>query len=519
MADTTSQAISEQTDRVASGDRGFVRAIGLFDGTMIVVGSMIGSGIFIVAAEISRQTGSPAGLLLTWIITGLLTVSAALSYGELAALFPRAGGQYIYLREAYSPLWGFLYGWTLFLVIQTGTIAAVAVGFARYIGVIFPSISGSAWIIHPINLGSKYAISLSVQQLIGILMIALLTFLNTLGVRLGKIIQNVFTSAKTLGVVGLILICIFVGRNADAVADNFGHFWQIRGAVPIEPGAGFLRGLIPTITGAIGFVGIIVAFGVAQVGSLFSSDAWNNIGFTAAEVKNPKRDVALSMALGTLIVTVLYIVANIAYLCTLTLSQIQHAQDDRVATAALNSALGPVGAVLMAIAIIISTFGCNNGLILAGSRVVYAMAHDGLFFRATGKLNSKRVPGTALVLQGFWIAILIALRTRQPNGTYGNLYNDLLNYVVFAVLLFYVLTIAGIFRLRKKRPDAERPYRAFGYPFVPLLYIVAAVAIMVVLLLYQTQTTWPGLVIVLLGVPVYLLWSRRSSPPDGVASH
>jgi basic amino acid/polyamine antiporter, APA family len=485
-----------------ASERGFVRAIGLFDGTMIVVGSMIGSGIFIVAAEISRQTGSPSGLLLTWIVTGLLTVSAALSYGELAALFPRAGGQYIYLREAYSPLWGFLYGWTLFLVIQTGTIAAVAVGFARYLGVLFPKISGSAWIIHPIDLGSKYAISLSVQQLVGILMIALITFLNTLGVRLGKIIQNIFTSAKTLGLVGLILVCVFVGRNAAAISDNFGRFWQIRGAVPIEPGASFLRGLIPTITGAVGFAGIIVAFGVAQVGSLFSSDAWNNIGFTAA---------ALSMALGTLIVTVLYIVANIAYLCTLTLSQIQNAPDDRVATAALNAALGPVGAAIMATAIIISTFGCNNGLILAGSRVVYAMAHDGLFFRATGKLNGKGVPGMALVLQGVWIAVLISLRTRQPNGSYGNLYNDLLNYVVFAVLLFYVLTIIGIFLLRRKRPDVERPYRAFGYPFVPLLYIVAAVTIMVVLLLYQTQTAWPGLVIVLLGVPVYLWWSRRSS--------
>jgi APA family basic amino acid/polyamine antiporter len=502
-----------------ASEHGFVRAIGLFDGTMIVVGSMIGSGIFIVAAEISRQTGSPAGLLLTWVITGLLTVSAALSYGELAALFPRAGGQYIYLREAYSPLWGFLYGWTLFLVIQTGTIAAVAVGFARYIGVLFPSISASAWIIHPINLGSKYAISLSVQQLVGILMIALITFLNTLGVRLGKIIQNVFTSAKTLGLVGLILVCVFVGRNAAAISDNFGHFWQIRGAVPIEPGASFLRGVISTITGAVGFGGIIVAFGVAQVGSLFSSDAWNNIGFTAAEVKNPKRDVAVSMALGTLIVTVLYILANVAYLCTLTMAQIQAAPDDRVATAALNAALGPVGAAIMAVAIIISTFGCNNGLILAGSRVVYAMAHDGLFFRSTGKLNKRGVPGMALVLQGLWIAILISLRTRQPNGTYGNLYNDLLNYVVFAVLLFYVLTIVGIFALRVKQPTAERPYRAFGYPFVPLLYIVAAVGILVVLLLYQTQTTWPGLLIVLLGVPVYWLWSRRSSPPDSAASH
>jgi APA family basic amino acid/polyamine antiporter len=515
MADTTTQAISQQAARTAPAQHGFVRAIGLFDGTMIVVGSMIGSGIFIVAAEISRQTGSPGGLLLTWILTGLLTVSAALSYGELAALFPHAGGQYVYLREAYSPLWGFLYGWTLFLVIQTGTIAAVAVGFARYVGVLFPAISGSAWIVRPIDLGSKYAISLSVQQLVGVLMIVLLTFLNTLGVRLGKMIQNIFTSAKTLSLLGLIFICVLVGRNHAAIADNFGHFWAIRGATSIEPGANFLRHLLPTVTAASGAFGLLIAFGVAQVGSLFSADAWNNIGFTAAEVKNPKRDVAVSMALGTTIVIVLYCLANLAYLCSLPLAQIQSAPDDRVATAALNATLGPAGAAIMAVAIIISTFGCNNGLILAGSRVVYAMARDGLFFRATGKLNSKGVPGTALVLQGVWIAILILLRTRRPDGTYGNLYNDLLNYVVFSVLLFYVLTIIGLFALRAKRPDAERPYRAFGYPFVPLLYIVAAVAIMSVLLLYQTQTTWPGLLIVLLGVPVYLFWSRRSSRSVG----
>src|SRR6202040_1957518 len=387
---------------VARREGGFVRAIGLFDGTMIVVGSMIGSGIFIVAAGISRQTGSPAGLLFTWILTGLLTICAAISFGELAGMFPRAGGQYVYLREAYSPLWGFLYGWTLFLVIQTGTIAAVAVGFARYLGVLFPSISPTAWIIPPVALSSKYAISLSVQQLVGILMIVFLTFLNTQGVRIGKLIQNIFTSAKTLALLGLIFVCVFIGRNAAAISDNFGHFWLVRGAQPLEPGAGFLRGLIPTVTAASGAFGLFVAYGVAQVGSLFSADAWNNIGFTAAEVKNPKRDVALSMAFGTLIVITLYCLANLAYLCVLPLVQIQTAPDDRVATAALSSILGAPGAVIMAIAIIISTFGCNNGLILAGSRVIYAMAQDRLFFRSTGKLNRKGVPGTALVLQGVW---------------------------------------------------------------------------------------------------------------------
>ena len=500
------------TQSAAKNETGFVRAIGLFDGTMIVVGSMIGSGIFIVAADISRQTGSAGGLLFTWILTGLLTIAAALSYGELAALFPHAGGQYIYLREAYSPLWGFLYGWTLFLVIQTGTIAAVAVGFARYLGVLLPAISPKVWIIQPIALSSKYAISLSIQQLVGVLMIIFLTFLNTLGVRLGKLIQNIFTSAKLLSLLGLIFLGVFVGKNAAAIASNFSHLWAVRGAQVIEPGANFLRRFLPDITAASGAFGFFVAFGVAQVGSLFSADAWNNIGFTAGEVKNPKRDVALSMAFGTIIVIALYCLANLAYLFTLPLSQIQSAADDRVASAALNAIFGPAGAMIMAAAIIVSTFGCNNGLILAGARVAYAMAKDGLFFRSTGTLNKKGVPATALVYQGIWIVVLILLRTRHVDAagavTYGNLYSDLLDYVVFSVLIFYVLTIAGIFVLRAKRPDAERPYRAFGYPFVPLLYIVAAVAIMFVLLLYKTQTTWPGLVIVLLGLPVYLSWSR-----------
>ena len=504
MPDTTA-ALPQPT---AKPESGFVRAIGLFDGTMIVVGSMIGSGIFIVAADISKETGSAGGLLLTWIITGLLTVSAALSYGELAGMFPHAGGQYVYLREAYSPLWGFLYGWTVFLVIQTGTIAAVVVGFAKYLGELVPAVSPNAWVVPPIALGSKYAISLSFQQLVAELLVILLTFLNTLGVRLGKLIQNIFTSAKTLSLAGLILICVIVGRRADAISANFGHFWTLQGAHSIAPGAGFLAGIVPVVTVGAGAFAVLVAYGVAQVGSLFSSDAWNNVGFTAAEVRNPKRDVALSMALGTILVTVLYVLANVGYLCVMPLSQIQSAPDGRVATAALNVVFGSMGAAMMAVAILISTFGCSNGLILAGARVVYAMAHDRLFFRSTGKLNAKGVPGTALVLQGLWVGILVLLRTRNPDGTYGNLYNDLLNYVVFAVLLFYVLTILGIFRLRAKRPDAERPYKAIGFPVVPLAYILAASAIMFVLLLYQTKTAGVGLIIVLIGMPVYWLWSR-----------
>ncbi len=507
-AGSTMKGQSEKTEHQ------FVKAIGLFDGTMIVVGSMIGSGIFIVAADISRQTGSAGGLLLTWVLTGCLTIAAALSYGELAALFPHAGGQYIYLREAFSPLWGFLYGWTLFLVIQTGTIAAVAIGFARYLGVLFRAISPNTWVVPPINLGSRYAISLSVQQLVAILMIIFLTFLNTRGVKLGKWIQNVFTSAKMLSLLGLILLCVLVARNSAAIADNFSSMWAIRDAQPIEPGAGFLRGILPTVRAGSGWFGLLLALAVAQVGSLFSADAWNNIGFTAGEVKNPRRDVALSMAFGTIIVITLYVLANVAYLCALPLAQIQNAPDGRVATAALSAVFGAKGAVLMAIAIIISTFGCNNGLILAGSRVAYAMAKDGLFFRATGTLNDKGVPGTALVYQGIWISVLILLRTRTPGGGYGNLYNDLLDYVVFAVLLFYVLTIAGIFVLRRRRPDAERPYKAFGYPIVPLLYIVAATGIMIVLLFYRTQTAGAGMGIVLVGLPVYWLWSERAGKRD-----
>ena len=507
------ESSSGHSTQGAKKEHEFVRAIGLFDGTMIVVGSMIGSGIFIVAADIARRTGSAGGLLLTWILTGVLTIAAALSYGELAALFPHAGGQYVYLREAFSPLWGFLYGWTLFLVIQTGTIAAVAIGFARYLGVLFPRISPSTWIIPPINFSSKFAISLSVQQLVAVLMIIFLTFLNTRGVRLGKWIQNIFTSAKMLSLLGLILLCVFVARNASAIADNFSHIWAIRNANTIAPGVGFLRGLLPTVTAAGGWYGLLLALAVAQVGSLFSADAWNNIGFTAAEVKNPKRDVALSMAFGTVIVMSLYLLANLAYLCALPLNQIQNAPDDRVATAALSAIFGAKGAAMMAVAIIISTFGCNNGLILAGSRVAYAMAKDGLFFKATGKLNDHGVPGVALGYQGIWIVILILLRTRRPDGSYGNLYSNLLDYVVFAALLFYVLTIAGIFVLRWKRPDADRPYKAFGYPLLPLFYIVAATGIMGVLLLYETQTAGMGMVIVLLGVPVYWVWQRRGRAP------
>jgi APA family basic amino acid/polyamine antiporter len=496
---------------------GFVRSLGLFDSTMLVVGSMIGSGIFIVSADISRLTGSVGGLLLTWVITGALTIAAALSYGELAAMMPKAGGQYVYLRESYSPLWGFLYGWTVFLVIQTGTIAAVAVGFARYLGVLAPSISPAAWIVPPLQLSAKYAISLSRQQFVGVALIVLLTWVNTRGISLGKIIQNVFTSAKTLAVLGLILLGILWGRNAAAVHANFSSLWALHDPQTIPPGASFLARYIPSVSATGGLLALVVVFGVAQVGSLFSADAWNNITFTAGEVKNPRRDVPLSLALGTIIVISLYLLVNLAYLVTLPLAQIQTAPDDRVATATLGVIFGSAGAGIMALGIMISTFGCANGLILAGSRVYYAMARDGLFFRGIGRLNSKHVPATGLRLQGLWAAILVLLRTRHVDAagavTYGNLYSDLLDYVVFAVLIFYVLTIAGLFRLRRLKPDAERPYRAFGYPVIPALYICAACVILMALLLYNTQTAWPGLVIVVCGAPVYWIWRGRSAAP------
>jgi basic amino acid/polyamine antiporter, APA family len=479
---------------------------------MIVAGSMIGSGIFIVPAEIARQVGSSGWLIMVWVVTGLLTISAALSYGELAAMMPKAGGQYVYLREAYSPLWGFLYGWTLFLVIQTGTVAAVAVGFARYLGVLIPEISPTAWIIPPIDLSDKYAFSLSTQQLVAILLIVFLTFLNTRGIRLGKLIQNTFTSAKTLSLLALIVLGIFVGYNADVVAANFGNLWTPQGATTIQPGVSG----IPAAAATAGAFGLFVAFCVAQVGSLFSADAWNNITFTAGEVKEPRKNIPLSLAAGTMLVIGLYILANIAYLCTLSLEAIKTAPDDRVATAALQVIFGPIGAVIMAIAIIVSTFGCNNGLILAGARVYYAMACDGLFFRSTGKLNKRHVPAWGLILQCVWASLLVLPRTRIRDGAgspqYGNLYGTLLDWVVFAVLIFYILTIAGVFVLRRKRPDAERPYRAFGYPVVPALYVLAAAAILVVLLLYKTSTSWPGLVIVLTGIPVYWVWRRWGTP-------
>src|SRR5438552_14920756 len=481
-----------------------VRGLGLLDSTMLVAGSMIGSGIFIVSSIIARQVGSPGWLLVVWIITGVLTLTAALSYGELAAMMPKAGGQYVYLREAFSPLWGFLYGWTLFLVIQTGTIAAVAVGFARYTGVLVPWVSESKYLIAPIRFGG-YAVSLSTAQLVGLCMIALLTFMNTRGLKLGKLVQNVFTTAKTGALIGLIILGIIVGLKSGAGAENFTHFWTMRGT---------LQEVGPGLTAAVAF-GLFHGKCVAQTNSLFSADAWNNITFTAGEVKEPRRNVPLSLALGTILVITLYLLANVAYLAALPWDAIQNAPSDRVASETANVIFPGAGATIMAVAIMISTFGCNNGLILAGARAYYAMARDGLFFRSVAELNKFKVPAWGLVIQGIWAGALVLPRTVKADGSYGNLYGNLLDYVISAALIFYILTIAGLFLLRWKRPDAERPYKAFGYPIVPILYIIGAAVILLVLFVYQTATTWPGLLIVISGVPVYFFWKvfgKKSSP-------
>ena len=487
----------------ASGGE-FKRILGLFDSTMIVVGSMIGSGIFIVSADIARTVGSPGYLLLTWVITGVVTIAAALSYGELAGMMPKAGGQYVYLREAYNPLVGFLYGWTLFLVIQTGTIAAVAVAFAKFTAVFFPALGESNVLFTGMGL------KVSAAQLLAIASIVLLTWLNLRGLRTGKLIQGAFTMAKTAALFGLILAAVIWGANDFAIEANWSDFWTASwtrvgadGGLTVE---------------SLGGLSILAAIGVAMVGSLFSSDAWNNITFTAGEVVNPKRNIPLSLVLGTGIVTALYLLANLAYILVLPVRGtpegadviargIQFAVSDRVATAAVSTFFGGAAAAIMAGLIMVSTFGCNNGLILSGARVYYTMALDGLFFKKTGTLNSKAVPAFALIVQSVWASALCL------SGKYG----DLLDYVIFAVLIFYILTIIGIFRLRKSRPDAERPYKAFGYPVVPALYVVATTALCIDLLVFKPAYTWPGLIIVLLGIPVYFLWRRGSAGKGGSA--
>jgi len=480
----------------------FVQGMGLFSATAIVMGSMIGSGIFLVPADMSRVLGSPALLIAAWLVTAAMTLIGALSYGELAAMMPKAGGQYVYLRESLGPLWGFLYGWTLFLVIQTGTVAAVGVAFGKFLGVFFPSISTQHWLWH---VGSG-TIGLSTANLVAILVITLLTVLNTFGVKLGSAVQNVFTSAKVLALLGVVLVGV-MARNAAAIAANFGAgfhtFWA---------GSSWhtLHSVQVGADGPTVFVGLLTVVAVVQTGSLFSSDSWNNVTFTAGEIRNPKRNLPLSLALGTGVVLLLYILCNFVYLSVLPLAGnvaatsvvgrgIQFAAQDRVATAVMEQAFGGAGAKLMAAAILISTFGCINGLLLAGARVYYAMSRDGLFFKSVGKLSPKsNAPVNSLWVQWGWTCLLCL------SGSYG----QLLDYVIFAVLIFYILTIVGLFVLRRTRPDTPRPYKAIGYPVLPALYIVMAAWICVVLLRYKPQYTWPGLILVVLGIPVYWIWKR-----------
>jgi APA family basic amino acid/polyamine antiporter len=473
--------------------REFKREMTLFDSMMIVMGAMIGSGIFIVSADIARTVGSAGYLLLVWLITGVVTVIGALSYGELAGMMPHAGGLYVYLREAYNPVVGFLYGWTTFLVIQTGTIAAVAVAFAKFTGLLIP------WFREDRILLAVLGLKVSAAQLLAIASIVFLTYLNMRGLRTGKTIQGFFTVAKTVALSGLILLGFIFGANAAAVKANLAGFWKASwthlaaggGIASVEP----LSGLM-----------VLAAIGAAMVGSLFASDEWYTVTYIAGEVKNPRRNIPLSLVLGAGIVIFLYFVANVAYIMILPVHGspgaagvigrgIQFAAADRVGTAAASMIFGAPAAIIMAALIMVSTFGCNNGLILSGARVYYAMARDGLFFDATGRLNRKSVPGTALVVQCVW-ASLLCLSGR---------YSDLLDYVVFAVLVFFVLIVSGIFVLRKKKPDAERPYKAWGYPVVPAIYILVAAAIAVDLLVFKPKYTLPGLAIVVLGIPVFFI--------------
>jgi amino acid transporter len=604
----------EKADPPATG---FQRRLGPFDATMLVAGSMIGSGIFIVSADICRDVGSAGGLLAVWLVTGLLTVFGALSYGELAGMMPRAGGQYVYLREAYSPLWGFLYGWTLFLVIQTGTIAAVGVAFAKFLGVLAPHLgTGDAavifrtpmalhltlplpWLQKPLVVLDKTEFTVTNGQLIGAALVVLLTLVNCRGVQEGKVVQNIFTVTKTLALAVVIVLGLAVAANTTAIDTNLQAWWN----TPPSP----RQVKVEFLTGAGSVLGWLMVAGGAMVGSLFSSDAWNNVTFAAGEVKNPRRTLPLSLISGTALVTTLYLLANVAYLSALPVNadanevkfiatgmradlalageieaegrllqakadsrkaqaaalgavdgnkkmetaltgeaealqaeadvkmqeadaklteavrqaedryktppeqpDIAHAKDDRVGTALMQLAFPEYGAPLMAIAIMISTFGCLNGLILAGARLYWAMARDGLFFRPAGTLNARGVPAAGLLMQCGWSVLLV----------FSGTYNELLDYVIFAALLFYVLTVSGLFVLRVKRPAAERPYRALGYPLVPLLYVLVSALIMGDLLIVRPQFTWPGLVIVLTGVPVYFLWRLvgRPAPVSAVES-
>jgi APA family basic amino acid/polyamine antiporter len=461
----------------------FKPSLGAFDATMIVAGSMIGSGIFIVSADIMRNVGSAGWLVAVWLLTGFMTLTAALSYGELSAMYPKAGGQYVYLKESYNPLLGFLYGWSFFSVIQTGTIAAVGVAFSKFAGYFFPSLEmNDANILFQLGFLKIYP-----AQFVSIAIIILLTFINTKGVQGGKLIQTTFTVTKLLSLFGLIGFGFLLASKASIWNANWQDAWTMKNIAA--------NGATTPVFG----VAILGAIAASMVGSIFSSDAWNNVTFIAGEIKNPKRNIGLSLFLGTLIVTVIYIAANLMYLSVLPLHDIANAPADRVAVAASNVIFGNIGTYVIAVMIMISTFGCNNGLILAGARVYYTMAKDGLFFKNAGTLNKNAVPAWALWAQCI-VASLLCL-----SGKYG----DLLDMVSFIVVIFYILTIIGIFILRKKRPEMERPYKAFGYPFLPAIYILMGTCFCVLLIIYKPNFTWPGLIITLIGIPLYYLALRN----------
>ena len=495
-----------------------VRGLSLLDATMIVVGSMIGSGIFITSAESSRLVGSPGWLLVAWALAGVLTITGALCCAELAAMWPRAGGQYVFLREAYGPSIGFLFGWGLFLIIQSGTIAAVAVAFANFTGALTDSISGERYLVPPLTLikpftisglsFNGYALSLSTQQLLAVLMILFLTFINTRGLQTGKIIQNAFTFTKTAALLGLILIGLLLGWNhsSAAFASSWWAPWQ-NGWKPTAAQVWFE----PASHGLL-VLALVMLLGRAMVGPLFAQSAWNNVTFTAGEVREPGRNLPRALLFGCGIVVALYLLANLAYVGTLPLAQIQNAPQNRVATAVMQAVLGPSGTILMALAIMVSTFGCNNGLILAGARVYYAMARDGLFFKRVDSVNKWHVPAVALLAQGVWAALLVLPRTVTVNQsgalTYGNVYTQLLEYIVSADLIFYALMVGAVMVMRRKAPEIERPYRTFGYPVVPLLYLVIAGLFIIDLAILAPSTSGIGYLLVLTGVPIYYVWKK-----------
>ena len=485
-----------------------VRQLSLLDATMIVVGSMIGSGIFLTSAESARLVGAPGWLLVAWILAGVMTITSALCVAELAAMMPKAGGPYVFLSEAYNPATGFLYGWSNLLIIQTGTIAAVAVAFANFAGILFPPISGSNYIVSPIVFGS-YAVSLSTQQLIAVLVIALLTFINTRGLEAGKWIQNTFTFTKTAALLALVLLGLFVGWNASGAAftsdwwNPSANGWDINTA---QPGA--------TAAGAFAFV---LVLGRAMTGPLFSQSAWDNVTFAAGEVENPKRNLPRALLIGCLIVVGLYITANVAYVVTLPLASIQNAPGNRVAAVMMTEILGASGAFVMAAAIMVSTFGCNNGLILAGARVTYAMARDRLFFAPLAGTNSKNVPAMALVAQGVWASILVLPRTVAYNAndatlTFGNVYTQLLEYIVSVDLVFGTLSVLAVIVLRRRAPQTERPYRTWGYPIVPIIFLTLSTFLIFNLAFLAPTTSGIGYLLALTGIPAYFIWRRKRRP-------